>query len=397
MNVPPLSQPVWTQIETALQLRPDEDNNITIDACGNVDPFVANRNSSNLLRDVHCDFRNCKGKGLEGHKLVRVSDVRNYLGGVSSHNVSIDRLSLVSADLTHFLENNPSNQPRILMFPCNIAYERNDGRWDPEKGWQKHRTGVVLKTLTRFLNDKHILKEEKFNALLDIQEKNARLETVIHVELPDNRCCLKHLFIFPLHEHFSSTESLSSQYTMVRQALKKMATDAHVALIPPAMTNQYNESVPSARELNLQMAPLLSSGSGVSVVCYPGGPEYSSLQCELKEGPIKSMVASLFVPPLRQYGLRGDEVLWNLLEARFRQVELPQTEDQMKKLVEKELGDITGVNFLRWRSGGHFFESLRQYTDSSKEMVASLEFWKEDGMHKLLERYRNLLRNGNGR
>ena len=255
MNVPPLSQFVWTQIETALKLGADEGNSIAIDVCGNVDPYITDRNSSNLLRAVDCDSRRCKG--LIDHKSVRVSDARNYLELVSHHNFSIDRLSLVSADLRHFLENNPSNQPRILMFPCNIAYELSDGDWNPEKGWRKHRTGVVLKTLTQFLNDKDILKTADFKALLDRQERNARLDTVINVELPDNRCSLKHLFIFPLHERFSSKELLSSQYTMVRRMLKNMATDAHVALIPPAMSFQYKQYVPSACELCVQMAPLL--------------------------------------------------------------------------------------------------------------------------------------------
>ena len=238
MSFPPISQIVQNQIPNVLNVGCSNDNLLAIGANGDIDPYTTNANSTQLLRAMACNGRRCKS--LREHEPIKIQDVENYVNRTANHTLPGNRLSLVSANITHFLANNPSKQPRVLIFPCNIAYQREDGDWDESNAWRNHRTGIVLETITRVLNENKVFEQpEYFTNLLDSKSKDVAVDKVVHVQLPENNFSLNHLFIFPLHEGFSSADSLFSQYQKASQKLDKVDKDAHVVVIPPATSRQY--------------------------------------------------------------------------------------------------------------------------------------------------------------
>ena len=399
MSFPPISQIVQNQIPNVLNVGCSNDNLLAIGANGDIDPYTTNANSTQLLRAMACNGRMCKS--LREHEPIKIQDVENYVNRTANHTLPGNRLSLVSANITHFLANNPSKQPRVLIFPCNIAYQREDGGWDESNAWRNHRTGIVLETITRVLNENKVFEQpEYFTNLLDSKSKDVAVDKVVHVQLPENNFSLNHLFIFPLHEGFSSADSLFSQYQKASQKLDKVDKDAHVVVIPPATSRQYEKLVQPAQKLCAQMSPLLSVGSGVSVVCYPGGPDYSALlQAGLKEKEIKRMATALFSPPLQHYGLRGDETLWKVLEKNLREIELPPTATEAKRLIKKEIRKITAYDFdtLQVENDKLTCKALDKYAEDPRQTWVSLSFWKETGIPTLLERYRKLVTSWNNR
>ena len=56
---------------------------------------------------------------------------------------------------------------------------------------------------------------------------------------------------------------------------------------------------------------------------------------------MKSGVADIFEQELAQCGLRGDPLLWRELSCRLKHVEMPDTRDELKKLLEVEFESCT--------------------------------------------------------
>jgi len=94
-------------------------------------------------------------------------------------------------------------------------------------------------------------------------------------------------------------------------------------------------------------------------------------------------VAEIFESEPTQWGLRGDPFLWRELKERFKNIEMPETPGQLKKLIEKEYEKSTGYPITYEK---HFYlERFRSHGMSSGGI--SPEFWVKRGIPLLVSRH----------
>ncbi|EAR11336.1 hypothetical protein [Reinekea blandensis] len=93
-------------------------------------------------------------------------------------------------------------------------------------------------------------------------------------------------------------------------------------------------------------------------------------------------VSQVFDPKPEQWGLRGDPYLWDELKEKLENVELPESEHELKTLIETEIerslaNPITyegKITIDRFKHGGMSSGGI------------SLSFWKETGIPLLISR-----------
>ena len=93
-------------------------------------------------------------------------------------------------------------------------------------------------------------------------------------------------------------------------------------------------------------------------------------------------VSQLFDPKPEQWGLRGDSFLWDELKAQLKNIELPESEDELKSLIETEIERSLGKPISY--EGNITIERFKHAGMSSGGI--SLRFWKETGIPLLISR-----------
>lgn len=95
------------------------------------------------------------------------------------------------------------------------------------------------------------------------------------------------------------------------------------------------------------------------------------------------MVASLFVPEPKRWGLRGDPFLWEAMRDALRDTPMPSTLAEFRNLVSASFIEQTGHRLVP--SGSVFVESLAHGGMSSGQV--SMEFWTEEALPLLFKRF----------
>ncbi|WP_428242722.1 hypothetical protein [Gynuella sp.] len=93
-------------------------------------------------------------------------------------------------------------------------------------------------------------------------------------------------------------------------------------------------------------------------------------------------VSRLFDPKPEQWGLRGDPFLWDELKEKLDCVELPESEDELKNLLENEIERSLEKPISY--DGSIVIERFKHGGMSSGGI--SLKYWKETGIPLLIRR-----------
>lgn len=94
-------------------------------------------------------------------------------------------------------------------------------------------------------------------------------------------------------------------------------------------------------------------------------------------------IAEIFEEEPVQWGLRGDPFLWRELKKRFKNLDMPETPEGLRKLIEKEFETSTGYSISYKK---HFsVERFRSHGISSGGI--SPEFWRNSGIPLLVSRH----------
>jgi hypothetical protein len=94
-------------------------------------------------------------------------------------------------------------------------------------------------------------------------------------------------------------------------------------------------------------------------------------------------VSAIFVVEPVQWGLRGDPFLWRELKERFKNIAMPETQEQLKALIEKEYEALTGYPTTH----KEHFRVERFMSHGMSSGGISPEFWISKGSPMLLSRY----------
>ena len=94
-------------------------------------------------------------------------------------------------------------------------------------------------------------------------------------------------------------------------------------------------------------------------------------------------ISKIFEEEPIQWGLRGDPFLWRELKERFTSIEMPETPEQLKALIEKEYEFSTGHPITYEKHFG--VERFRSHGMSSGGI--SPEFWVKSGIPLLVSRH----------
>ncbi|WP_417316134.1 hypothetical protein [Cycloclasticus pugetii] len=94
-------------------------------------------------------------------------------------------------------------------------------------------------------------------------------------------------------------------------------------------------------------------------------------------------VSEIFEEEPAQWGLRGDPVLWRELKARLNDIEMPESPDELKKIIEREYEVSTGHPISHEDSFG--VERLKTHGMSSG--AVSPQFWVKRGIPLLVSRH----------
>lgn len=100
----------------------------------------------------------------------------------------------------------------------------------------------------------------------------------------------------------------------------------------------------------------------------------------------KMKIATIFEDEPIQWGLRGDPFLWRELKERFREIEMPETPELLKELIEKEYEAVTGYPITRTE---HFCLERFVSHGMSSGRIAPL-FWVKSGIPLLVSRHARL-------
>lgn len=94
-------------------------------------------------------------------------------------------------------------------------------------------------------------------------------------------------------------------------------------------------------------------------------------------------IAKIFEEEPIQWGLRGDPFLWSELKERLKEMDMPETPDELKAILEKEYEQLTEhpISYNK-----HFgVERFRSHGMSSGGV--SPEFWVNIGIPLLISRH----------
>ncbi len=94
-------------------------------------------------------------------------------------------------------------------------------------------------------------------------------------------------------------------------------------------------------------------------------------------------IATLFKSPPKQWGLRGDPFLWKDMPRVFRQVPLPESDDQLMAMLAGAYMALTGHSI----EGTEQFVVNRYAHGGMSSGQISPEFWKIKAMPLLRERF----------
>ena len=94
-------------------------------------------------------------------------------------------------------------------------------------------------------------------------------------------------------------------------------------------------------------------------------------------------VSDIFEKEPIQWGFRGDPFLWRELKGRFKNIDMPKSPEQLKKLIEKEYKVATGYPITHEKNFG--VERFRSQGMSSGRI--SWEFWATEGIPLLVSRH----------
>ncbi|MDN7130968.1 hypothetical protein JNO04_01205 [Halomonas sp. MC140] len=94
-------------------------------------------------------------------------------------------------------------------------------------------------------------------------------------------------------------------------------------------------------------------------------------------------VSEIFKEEPAQWGLRGDPVLWRELKARLNDIDMPESPDELKEIIEREYEVSTGHPISHEKNFG--VERLKTHGISSGGVCP--EFWVKRGIPLLVSRH----------
>lgn len=94
-------------------------------------------------------------------------------------------------------------------------------------------------------------------------------------------------------------------------------------------------------------------------------------------------VSEIFEEEPVQWGLRGDPVLWRELAERLKDIDMPESPDVLKEIIEREYEICTGHSISYDKSFG--IERFKTHGMSSSGV--SPEFWVTRGIPLLVSRH----------
>ena len=94
-------------------------------------------------------------------------------------------------------------------------------------------------------------------------------------------------------------------------------------------------------------------------------------------------ISKIFEEEPEQWGLRGDPYLWRELKDRLASIEMPETPDQLKSIIEKEYEEATGHPIDH---KGHFKVERFMHGGMSSGGI-SPEFWSSSAIPMLVKRH----------
>lgn len=108
--------------------------------------------------------------------------------------------------------------------------------------------------------------------------------------------------------------------------------------------------------------------------------------------PKKIKASIIFNSKPRQWGLRGDILLWEDLKKEFESIELPCSKEYFTKVFEEKFEKLTSTNF---RTDGINVEIFIKGYDMGgmSSGLVSLDFWKKVGLPHLLNRLEQKCKN----
>ncbi len=97
-------------------------------------------------------------------------------------------------------------------------------------------------------------------------------------------------------------------------------------------------------------------------------------------------IATIFEEEPIQWGLRGDPFLWRELKERFKEIDMPETPELLKGLIEKEYEAATGYPITHKEQ--FCIERFRSHGMSSGGIAP--EFWIKKAVPLLISRHAKL-------
>lgn len=95
------------------------------------------------------------------------------------------------------------------------------------------------------------------------------------------------------------------------------------------------------------------------------------------------MLSSIFDEKPWQWGGRGDPYLWEELSLQFKEIDLPNTEEEFRTIFMDKYREITNVSL---DDNNDVFIERFSHGGMSSGMI-SYEFWRERALPLLIERY----------
>ena len=94
-------------------------------------------------------------------------------------------------------------------------------------------------------------------------------------------------------------------------------------------------------------------------------------------------VSEIFEDEPIQWGLRGDPYLWREMKERFKEIEMPNSSEELKVLIENTYKDLTGHSVCYEK---HFVVERFKHGGMSSGGI-SPEFWVSRGIPMLVRRH----------
>jgi len=114
--------------------------------------------------------------------------------------------------------------------------------------------------------------------------------------------------------------------------------------------------------------------------------ENSIFQFDRLEGLKKNIIRTIFKTPPSQFGLRGDDYLWEDLESYFSNKPFPESESLLIEQIHTAMEELTGSSTLGQQN---FF--VRKYSKGGMSSgVVSHDFWEKNGIPLLIGHYRKI-------